>query len=173
MNYTGLKWFIEEVWDDALAGQFDLWLVGRNSKEALQQITGSEQWKNIVALGKVDDVKWYISVASGVIIPLLHGSGTRLKCLEAMALRTPIISTAKGVEGVVSNNFIIADSAAGLKTAIAAFKGDTRTGEALREDFMKEYSAEVNRRRLNDIINYALNGKGTKVVSEPAVSVEQ
>jgi len=96
-----------------------------------------------------------------------------LKCLEAMALRTPIISTAKGVEGVVSNNFIIADSAAGLKTAIAAFKGDTRTGEALREDFMKEYSAEVNRRRLNDIINYALNGKGTKVVSEPAVSVEQ
>lgn len=173
MNYTGLKWFIEEVWDDALAAKFDLWLVGRNSKEALQQITGSEQWKNIVALGKVDDVKWYISVASGVIIPLLHGSGTRLKCLEAMALRTPIISTAKGVEGVVSNNFIIADSAAGLKTAIMEFNGSTHTGEALREDFMKEYSAEVNRRRLENIINYAVNGRGTKVISEPAISVEQ
>jgi glycosyltransferase involved in cell wall biosynthesis len=173
MNYTGLKWFIEEVWDDALAAKFDLWLVGRNSKEALQQITGSEQWKNIVALGKVDDVKWYISVASGVIIPLLHGSGTRLKCLEAMALRTPIISTAKGVEGVVSNNFIIADSAAGLKTAIMEFNSSTHTGEALREDFMKEYSAEVNRRRLDNIINYAVNGRGTEVISEPAISVEQ
>lgn len=173
MNFTGLKWFIEEVWDDALAARFDLWLVGRNSKEALQQITGSEQWKNIVALGKVDDVKWYISVASGVIIPLLHGSGTRLKCLEAMALRTPIISTAKGVEGVVSNNFIIADSAAGLKEAIMEFKGSTHAGEALREDFMKEYSAEVNRRRLDDIISYAVNRNGTKVMKEPAVSVEQ
>jgi glycosyltransferase involved in cell wall biosynthesis len=173
MNYTGLKWFIEEVWDDTLAGKFDLWLVGRGSKEALQQITGGEQWKNIVALGKVDDVKWYISVASGVIIPLLHGSGTRLKCLEAMALRTPIISTAKGVEGVVSDNFIIADSAAGLKKAIFDFEGGTEVGEALREDFMKEYSAEVNRRRLDDIINYAVNGNGRKVNSEKAVSIEQ
>ena len=173
MNYTGLKWFIEEVWDDALAARFDLWLVGRNSKEALQQITGSEQWKNIVALGKVDDVKWYISVASGVIIPLLHGSGTRLKCLEAMALRTPIISTAKGVEGVASDNFIIADDAAGLKKAVLEFKGNGHTGEALREDFMREYSSEVNRQRLHDIINYTVNGNGKKVDSEKAVSIEQ
>jgi glycosyltransferase involved in cell wall biosynthesis len=103
----------------------------------------------------------------------LHGSGTRLKCLEARALRTPIISTAKGVEGVVSNNFIIADSAAGLKTAIMEFNSSTHTGEALREDFMKEYSAEVNRRRLDNIINYAVNGRGTEVISEPAISVEQ
>ncbi len=171
MNYTGLKWFIEEVWDEQLAEKFDLWLVGRNSKESLQQITGSEQWKNIVALGKVDDVKWYISVASGVIIPLLHGSGTRLKCLEAMALRTPIISTAKGVEGVLSDNFIIADDAPALKKAILDFEGNTGLGEALREDFMKEYSAEVNRQRLHDIINYAVNGK--KVTNSRAVGVEQ
>lgn len=171
MNYTGLKWFIEEVWDDRLAEKFDLWLVGRNSKEALQQITGHEQFKNIVALGKVDDVKWYISVASGVIIPLLHGSGTRLKCLEAMALRTPVISTAKGVEGVVSDNFIIADDAAALNKAILAFDGNSGAGEALREDFMKEYSAEVNRQRLHKIINYALNGK--MISNGKAVGVEQ
>jgi len=164
MNFQGLKWFIEQVWDDELANRYDIWLVGRRSKEALKQITGAESFKNITALGKVDDVKWYISVANGVIIPLLHGSGTRLKCLEAMALRTPIIATSKGVEGVASKHFIIADTPEAFKKVILSFNGDAAIGEALRADFMREYSAEVNTQRLHQVLNYTLYGQGgTKV----------
>jgi len=165
MNFQGLKWFVEKVWDDELADRYDIWLVGRRSKEALKQITGEENYKNITALGKVDDVKWYISVANGVIIPLLHGSGTRLKCLEAMALRTPIISTSKGVEGVASKNFIIADSPADFKQAILSFKGDAAIGAALRADFMREYSADVNTQRLHQVLNYTLYGRGETKIS--------
>jgi glycosyltransferase involved in cell wall biosynthesis len=157
MNYHGLKWFIEEVWDDDLASRYGLWLVGKQSKEALQQLTGRQEWKNISAFGKVDDVKWYISVACGVVIPLLHGSGTRLKCLEAMALGTPVISTSKGVEGVRSEHFLIADTPADFKNTLLAFNGDSNRGALLKADFMKEYSAAVNKERLGRAIGYAMN----------------
>lgn len=159
MNFAGLKWFIENVWDLELAGKYDLWLVGRGSKEALKRITGKEEYQNIVAFGKVDDVKWYISVASAVIIPLVHGSGTRLKCLEAMALRTPIISTTKGVEGVKSQHFIVADEPAAFKQSLLDFDSETDQGDRLQEDFLQEYSLEVNQQRLQKIVNYAVRGK--------------
>nr|WP_295868244.1 glycosyltransferase family 4 protein [uncultured Chitinophaga sp.] len=161
MNFAGLKWFIENVWDNALAARYDLWLVGRGSKEALKRITGKEDYQNIVAFGKVDDVKWYISVAAAVIIPLIHGSGTRLKCLEAMALSTPVISTSKGVEGVKSQHFIVADGPAAFKQALLSFDSNTDKGSLLQKDFQKEYSLEVNKQRLQQIINYAVRGKMT------------
>ncbi len=36
-----------------------------------------------------------------MVAPLRFGGGTRLKILEAMALGTPVVSTAKGAEGLV------------------------------------------------------------------------
>ncbi|NLR60549.1 glycosyltransferase [Chitinophaga polysaccharea] len=167
MNYAGLKWFVENVWDEELAERYDLWLVGRGSKEALKRITGKEDYRNIVAFGKVDDVKWYISVATAVIIPLLHGSGTRLKCLEAMALRTPVISTSKGVEGVRSKHFIVADEPATFKQSLLGFNADTDKGRLLQEDFQQEYSLEVNRQRLQQIVDYTVRGKIT-AYAQPA-----
>ncbi|SEW54176.1 glycosyltransferase family 4 protein [Chitinophaga arvensicola] len=159
MNFAGLKWFIENVWDEALAGKYDLWLVGRGSKEALKKITGKDEYRNIAAFGKVDDVKWYISVASAVIIPLVHGSGTRLKCLEAMALSTPIISTRKGVEGVKSEHFIVSDEPGAFRQSLLSFDPETDRGAKLREDFLEEYSLDVNRERLQQIVHYAVRGK--------------
>lgn len=154
-NLEGLRWFVQEVWDARLADKFRLQLVGRGSKEALRKITGQEEYENIIALGRVDDVKQFIASAEGVVIPLLHGSGTRLKCLEAMALNTPIIATSRGVEGVQSHHFILADTAADFKTALLRFEGTPQRGDALRADFMKEYSASVNRERLQEAIHFA------------------
>lgn len=154
MNNQGLKWFMDEVWDDALADKFELWLVGRQSKETLIRFTGKSKWKNITGIGKVEDMKPYIAKAAAVIIPLLHGSGTRLKCLEAMALRTPVIATSKGVEGVESSHFIIADTGKAFKQTLLSFHDNGHTGAALREDFMKEYSADVNRQRLENILQF-------------------
>lgn len=155
MNYQGLKWFIDEVWNDALAARFELWLVGRQSKEALIKITGKPCWRNITAIGKVEDMKHYIAQAAGVIIPLLHGSGTRLKCLEAMALRTPILATSKGVEGVESDHFIVADTGDAFQEALRDYQFDEKRGNALHEDFMKQYSAAINKSRLQYILQYS------------------
>ncbi len=42
----------------------------------------------------------FLSVADAVIVPLSIGGGTRLKILESFAARVPVISTAKGADGI-------------------------------------------------------------------------
>jgi glycosyltransferase involved in cell wall biosynthesis len=54
--------------------------------------------------GKVNSVSEYYEQAAICIVPLLSGSGTRLKVLEAMSLGVPIVSTEKGAEGISYTN---------------------------------------------------------------------
>jgi glycosyltransferase involved in cell wall biosynthesis len=55
---------------------------------------------SLVFTGSVADVKPFYEKAAVAIVPLLNGSGTRLKILEAMSFGLPVVSTAKGAEGI-------------------------------------------------------------------------
>lgn len=98
-NIQGLKWFLINVWDQELSEKIKLKLVGKGSKDILKKLHLLDL-KNVEEIGEVDSINEYIQKASISIIPLLHGSGTRLKCLESMALKTQIIGTSLGVEGI-------------------------------------------------------------------------
>ena len=51
-------------------------------------------------LGRPDDVRPAYRRSYATIVPLFSGGGTRLKILESFALGRPVVSTAKGVEGL-------------------------------------------------------------------------
>ena len=105
-NSEGLCWFLNHVWNDELAAQTRLVIVGKGSDKL------EKNGKNIQFMGMVDDILPIIGKARVSIVPLLHGSGSRLKILEAMALNIPIVSTAVGCEGIEHNNKIkISDTA--------------------------------------------------------------
>jgi glycosyltransferase involved in cell wall biosynthesis len=48
----------------------------------------------------VPDIRGYVAEASAFVVPLFAGGGTRLKVLEAMAMRVPIVATGIGIEGI-------------------------------------------------------------------------
>ena len=48
----------------------------------------------------VPDMRRFLAIADAVIVPLSLGGGTRLKILESFAAGVPVISTAKGAEGI-------------------------------------------------------------------------
>ncbi|HEX6348727.1 MAG TPA: glycosyltransferase family 4 protein [Candidatus Dormibacteraeota bacterium] len=50
--------------------------------------------------GRVPDVREHINRAAVVVVPLRVGGGTRLKVLEALACRRPVVGTSLGVEGI-------------------------------------------------------------------------
>jgi glycosyltransferase involved in cell wall biosynthesis len=61
----------------------------------------------------VSDVKPWYNMASVAVVPLLNGSGTRLKILEAMGLGIPVVSTSIGAEGIEyadGHDILIADN---------------------------------------------------------------
>jgi glycosyltransferase involved in cell wall biosynthesis len=59
---------------------------------------------NIVVTGEVPDVRPYLATADAMVVPLRQGSGTRFKILEAFSAGCPVVSTAKGAEGLNANN---------------------------------------------------------------------
>lgn len=54
----------------------------------------------IAVTGAVPDVRPYLARATAMAVPLFHGGGTHLKVLEAFAAGLPVVSTAKGAEGL-------------------------------------------------------------------------
>lgn len=75
-----------------------LLLVGNSPSSYMQE--QAEDDSSIVVTGFVDDVRPYLAETDIVAIPLVKGSGTRLKVIEAFASKLPVVSTQKGVEGL-------------------------------------------------------------------------
>jgi len=69
---------------------------------------------NIWFMGVVPNLAEFIQVSDVVIIPLLNGSGTRIKILEAIACGKRVISTSIGAQGLINDltfrNLIIKDN---------------------------------------------------------------
>ncbi|WP_151736508.1 glycosyltransferase family 4 protein [Paenibacillus tengchongensis] len=112
-NVNAALYFYREIYPLIKARIPDVkwYIVGRDVHPDVSALT--EQDSSVVITGYVDSVAEYIRKARVVIAPLLEGSGTRLKILEAWALKTPVVSTSKGAEGLKyehSFNLMIADA---------------------------------------------------------------
>lgn len=112
-NLEGLKWFIDNTLPLALSKipKLELHIAGRNASKAFEDYLCGK--KGVVFHGEVEDSKQFLSQYGMMIVPLLSGSGMRVKIVEAMFLRLAIITTSIGCEGIdVTNgeNIIIANS---------------------------------------------------------------
>lgn len=138
-NQEGLSWFCSEVFPLLLKQRpsMRLLVVGRGEPgEALGALL---RQKGIVFHGRVDSVSDYYRKAAIAIVPLLSGSGTRLKLLEAMGYAVPVVSTAVGAEGISytdKKDILIANDPAGFAAAILYLLDNLSVAEALgREGF--------------------------------------
>jgi glycosyltransferase involved in cell wall biosynthesis len=108
-NYDAMVWFLREIYPRIQTQIPDVRLVITGDHANLPLPPAS----NVHLTGFVDDVHSLIGQAWISIVPIRSGGGTRLKILEALALRTPVITTSKGAEGLdVQHNehLLIADS---------------------------------------------------------------
>lgn len=73
-------------------------LVGANPTAAMKAAGSGRD--DVEITGPVDSVLPYLKQRCLMVLPIRLGGGTRLKILEAFAANRPVISTAKGVEGI-------------------------------------------------------------------------
>ena len=137
-NIDAVVWFANEV----------LPLIQRAEPETRFVIVGKEPHPRVQELasrpgvtvtGWVPDIRAHIAAAAVYVVPLRIGGGTRLKVLEAMAMRSAIVSTRLGCEGFpLGGQEIItfADDAPAFADATVALLRDparsARQGEAGR-----------------------------------------
>jgi glycosyltransferase involved in cell wall biosynthesis len=111
-NLEAVLYFLNEV----------LPIIKRVNPKIRLRVTGyvDKAYRSLIAelnsvelTGYLQDPKPAISSAEVCVIPLLTGSGTRLKALEAMALGVPVVTTSLGVRGIDvedGKHVLIADS---------------------------------------------------------------
>ena len=120
-NKNGLLWFYEMIWPKLkmTVKGITLTVIGRNGQDNAYAPLKIDPQINFI--GEVKDVTPYYQKNNIAIVPLLEGSGTRLKILEAMSFGLPVISTSIGAEGIdyiENKHIIIANDAALFQQAI-------------------------------------------------------
>ncbi len=120
-NISAVRFFRKEVWPVLR----DRWpslrwrLVGKNAEAVATYIKGDPR---IEITGPVEDAVQALAAARVVVVPLLAGSGTRMKIIEAWAAGRAVVSTAIGVEGLPARNgehLLVADSATCFADAVS------------------------------------------------------
>lgn len=98
-NVDALRWYFGEI-HDRLANEMPglkVLIVGKSPSAGVQAYG---QKHGVTVTGPVPDVRPYYKQAWLQIVPLRIGGGTRLKIVESLAMRTPVISTCIGAQGL-------------------------------------------------------------------------
>ena len=98
-NIEGAQWFVRNVWEGVRQRYPHLRFTIAGARPA-ESVRALAQVEGVEVTGTVPDLRPYYATAAVAIVPLLTGSGTRLKILEAMAAGVPVVSTTLGAEGL-------------------------------------------------------------------------
>ncbi|WP_300729834.1 glycosyltransferase [uncultured Bacteroides sp.] len=133
-NKDAVTWFIKEIHPLLCRANlpFTLEVIGAWDKKSVHEFS---QIPHVKMAGFVDDLHSYLN-GSISIVPIRIGSGMRIKILDSIAARTPIITTTKGVEGLDLRNHmecLIADTPEAFAEAIMQLGKDTALQQRLSE----------------------------------------
>ncbi len=98
-NSDALRWYFAEMHETMcqLVPHLEVLIVG---KAPTPEVQGYATRPNVTVTGRVPDVRPFYRRAWLQIVPLRIGGGTRLKIVESMAMKTPVVSTTIGAQGL-------------------------------------------------------------------------
>jgi len=152
-NIEGISWFIESCWKNISENypNVKLCLAGRNMPEQILET----KMCNLSTCSRVDDAHDFMSKHTIMIVPLLSGSGVRIKIIEGMALGKTIISTTIGAEGIIcenKKNILIANSPEEFFESVKYLMENkneiTRIGENARKNIEENYCIDKTTNKL-------------------------
>ncbi len=157
-NQQGVRWLMETSWPQVQRARpaARLLLVGHAPDDFRRAMAHHPA---IHCTGTIPDVAPYLRRAALGVVPLLHGSGMRIKILEALACELPLVSTTLGAEGVALTpgvDALLADApddfAVAILRLLAADDERRRLAAVGLELLRREYSMAINTERLRRIV---------------------
>lgn len=152
-NCEGIKWFLNQVWPlvHQRMPQLTLYLAGRKMPDNLLHL----QMPGVKVVGEVPDAMQFIASKQINVVPLLSGSGIRVKIIEAMSVGKAVVATTVGAQGIGYTNgrdLLIADTPQQFADQIQRCVADPQFCKSLgrnAQDFISQaYGIESLTRRL-------------------------
>ncbi|MDY6838324.1 MAG: glycosyltransferase [Thermodesulfobacteriota bacterium] len=142
-NVYGLNWLLENVWP----------LVLRSVPYATLHVCGTvchtitKEAQNVSFLGRVDDLITEYGAAQVCLVPLIVGSGLKIKLVEALSYGRVCVSTPIGVQGIrdiQDKAVVVADSAQSFAMAVQRILTDTDKRRSMEEQARSFVSARLS-----------------------------
>jgi len=166
-NVAAITWFLDAIWPAvraAVSVPLELHLIGAEAPEALR---ARHDGREVFVHGYVEDVEALRGNADAFVVPLLTGSGVRIKIVEALAAGLPVVSTSKGCEGLPlepGRDLLVADEAAAFAASLIELAGSVerraalgRAGQAYVAQHHAPEVVAAAKRRVYDFLDGAAN----------------
>ena len=146
-NEYGIKWFTKNV---SPYIEYKTFIIGSGFENLKSEL---EQSKNVSVIGRVDSLsEWYIN-AEYVIAPIFEGSGMKTKVAEAMMYGKKILATSQaliGYEDAHIEAYYVCNTKTDYVELLSKLysKIPKKFNENLRQLYLKEYSLEASKTRL-------------------------
>lgn len=158
-NVAAVRFLVDDILPILLTRMAGVNLVLCGNEPPNEVLRYAEDDPTILVTGKVADTRCYFERCDLVVVPLLHGGGTRMKILEAFAVGRPVVSTTKGAEGldvVDGVHLLIADTAEAMAYQIARCLADrelaARLASAGRAFVTEHHSWQTIRKPIEDAV---------------------
>jgi glycosyltransferase involved in cell wall biosynthesis len=168
-NISAVRFFRDNIWPVLEVRWPELkWkIVGKNPDAIRPFVAGQPR---IEVTGFVKDAVTILAECQIAVIPLLAGSGTRVKILEAWAAGTPVVSTTLGAQGLDcahETNLLLADEPQSFASAVSRLltspEDRLRIGAAGRRLYEERYTWPAAWRSLDPIFEDSVSGLGNSL----------
>lgn len=146
-NQESVRWLLEDIWPvvHREVPRAHLYLAGRKMPENLRQAA----IQGVTVVGEVPDAMQFVAGKQINIVPLLSGSGIRVKIIEAMLMGKAVVTTTVGAQGIDytdGTNLLIANTPDEFAAQIKRLLDDDdlcrRIGEEARRLIVSQYDAD-------------------------------
>lgn len=145
-NLRAMRWFLSDIYPSVKAEVPGATLAITGDPGLQHVLTGP----GVTHTGVVPDIHQVVASCSVSVVPVRSGGGTRLKIIESLALRTPVVTTSKGAEGLdvrTGEQLLIADTADEFAGAVVRLLRDPEHARVLAENGFKlvreRYNSDV------------------------------
>ena len=143
-NIEAIRFFQKDIWPLLRSRPGLKWKIIGKNPEAIRSLLANDP--SIELTGFVKDAVAELAASQVAVVPLLSGSGTRVKILEAWAAATPVVSTSLGAEGLGTSgeHLLVADNPGAFAAAVGRLLDSpaerARIGSAGRQLFVERYT---------------------------------
>jgi len=133
-NRDAIEVFLESAWPliSETIPDISLEIIGKNPSEKILQL--AKKYSNVAVLGFVDDISLNYKNVLAFICPLRDGGGTKLKVIDAMANRLPVIGSDIAFEGIAVShleNGLVANNIDEIISCINVLKSDSTSWDRI------------------------------------------
>ncbi len=155
-NYDGITYFLDKIFPRITSKVPDakIYIVGKNPPASIVNRASSK----VIVTGFVDDIRPYVHRSSVYVVPLRMGGGTRLKIIEAFAMKKPIVTTSIGCEGLDVKNgehLLIADQPDRFAKSVIELMRDDKFADQLITEGYKLASRQYGWNTIGDRLDEA------------------